>query len=128
MTESQSASKGKKTLVLGASLNPDRASNEAIRRLKAKGYDVVAVGGRAGQVSGVAIQEGEPGFEDLDTLSLYLGPGRQKDSYDYILDLKPRRIIFNPGTENRELANLARKQGIEVEYSCTLVMLALNSY
>jgi hypothetical protein len=128
MTDSQSVAKDKKTLVLGASLNPERASNEAIRRLRAKGYEVVAVGGRAGQVAGVPIKEGKPDFEDLHTLSLYLGPDRQKENYDYILELKPRRIIFNPGTENRELADLARERGIEVEYACTLVMLALNSY
>jgi len=128
MTESQFASRGKKTLVLGASMNPERASYEAIQRLKAKGYEVVAVGGRTGQVAGVAIQDGKPDFNDLDTLTLYIGPNRQKENYAYILGLKPKRIIFNPGAENQELGDLARKAGIEVEFACTLVMLALGSY
>ncbi len=118
----------KKTLVLGASLNPVRASYDAVQRLKANGHAVEAVGGTAGQLDGISIVEGKPELEDIDTITLYLGPKRQPDFYDYILALQPRRIIFNPGTENQELASLAKAQGIEVENACTLVMLSLNSY
>lgn len=128
MIATNRTTEGKKTLVLGASLNPVRASHDALLRLKANGHEVVAVGGREGTVANIPIESGRPSFEDLDTISLYLGPARQQDLYDYILGLNPRRIIFNPGAENQELARLAREKGIEVEFACTLVMLAVGSY
>ena len=103
----------KKTLVFGASANPDRVSYEAVARLRAKGIEVVAIGQREG---------------DIDTVTLYLNPERQKAYYEYILSLKPRRIIFNPGTENAELIRKAREAGIEPLIACTLVMLAMNNY
>jgi predicted CoA-binding protein len=118
----------KKTLVLGASDNPDRVSYEAIRRLTSKGHEVVAVGLREANVFGVDIQKGLPPTEDVDTITLYLNPERQKDYYDYILGLHPKRIIFNPGTENFELVRMAKEKGIEVEIACTLVMLSVGVY
>lgn len=118
----------KKTVVLGASTNPQRVSHEAVLRLKSKGIEVVPVGIKKGDIGGVTIINGTPELEEVDTITLYLNPKRQEAYYDYILGLKPKRIIFNPGTENSELARLAREQGIEAEMACTLVMLGLNSY
>jgi len=118
----------KKTLVLGASMNPGRYSNIAIKRLVSNNQPTVAVGLRKGEVAGVAITNEEEGFEDIDTITLYLNAQRQEQYYDYILGLKPKRVIFNPGTENPELYALLRKNNIEIEIACTLVMLATNQY
>ncbi len=118
----------KKTLVLGASDNPIRYSNAAVRRLAQDGFEVVPVGVREGEISGVPIQKGQPRLDNVHTITLYLNPQRQKEYYDYILSLRPERIIFNPGTENPELMRLARENGIEVEMACTLVMLAVGQY
>ena len=120
--------KEKKTLVLGASENPSRYSNMAIRRLLRHGHPVIAVGNRAGDVEGVTIQTGQPEQEDVDTVTLYMNPTNQQPFYDYILGLKPKRIIFNPGTENMALQHLAEEQGIETDMACTLVMLSIGQY
>jgi hypothetical protein len=119
---------GKKTLVLGASLNPDRASHEAVLRLLAAGHEVVAVGIHQGAIQGVPILQGQPDLENVHTVTLYLNPQRQKPYYDYILNLAPKRIVFNPGTENRELMELAKERGIFPEVGCNLVMLSLGTY
>lgn len=116
------------TLVLGATTNPVRTAYKAIHRLVRSGHPVTAVGIREGEVAGVQIQLGTPILEDVHTVTLYLNPGRQAPLYDYILGLKPKRIIFNPGTENPELVHLAQAAGIETELACTLVMLATDSY
>lgn len=116
------------TLVLGATTNPTRAAFQAIHRLVSQQIPVSAVGIRDGEVAGIPIQHGEPALEDVHTVTLYLNAQRQQPYYDYILDLAPKRIIFNPGTENIELYQLARAQGIEVENACTLVMLATGDY
>ena len=118
----------KKTLVLGASTNPIRYSNAAVHRLAQGGFEVVPVGVQEGEISGVAIEQGQPALDDIHTITLYLNPERQQEYYDYILSLNPKRIIFNPGTENPELIRLAREKGIEVEMGCTLVMLAVGQY
>ena len=118
----------KKTLVLGASMNPGRYSNMAIKRLVSQNQPTVAVGLRKGEVAGVAITNEEEDFEEVDTVTLYLNAQRQAQYYDYILSLKPKRVIFNPGTENPELYALLRKNNIEIEIACTLVMLATNQY
>lgn len=118
----------KKTLVLGASLNPSRYSNIAIKRLISHNQPTVAVGLRKGELAGVDITNEQEDFEDVDTVTLYLNAQRQKEYYDYILSLEPKRVIFNPGTENPELYALLRKNNIEVEIACTLVMLATNQY
>ena len=119
---------GKKTLVLGASMNPSRYSNFAIQRLSANNHPVVAVGLREGKVGNVNIVKGLPKEEDIDTVTLYLNPANQKAYYDYILSLHPKRIIFNPGAENDELEEMARKNGIEPVEACTLVMLSTGQY
>lgn len=118
----------KKTLVLGASDNPARYSFRAANMLKQHGHEVVPVGIRQGQVAGQSIHTDRPPATDIDTVTLYVGPRNQPDWYDYILSLKPRRILFNPGTENPELEELAQKQGIQTEEACTLVLLSIGQY
>ena len=117
-----------KTLVLGASENPDRYSNMAILKLKKHGHEVMAVGNKEGQVKDVTIQKGMVPADDISTVTLYLNPTNQKPYYDYILSLKPERIIFNPGTENYELERMAQKAGIKTIEACTLVMLGTGQY
>ncbi len=118
----------KKTLVLGASANPNRYSFLAINRLKAHGHPVVAIGKKQSVVANVPIETEKAAFEDVDTVTLYLGEENQKEYYDYILSLNPKRIIFNPGAENDELYELAEKQGIKPLEACTLVMLSTGQY
>ncbi|ALM21486.1 CoA-binding protein [Nonlabens sp. MIC269] len=118
----------KKTLVLGASLKTDRYSNMAINRLESYQVPTVAIGLKTGEVAGVTIDTDQPQYEDIHTVTLYLNPKRQQPYYDYILSLKPKRVIFNPGTENPEFYEILRSNGIEVEVACTLVMLGTNQY
>lgn len=118
----------KKTVVLGASPKPEHYAYKAIKQLVQHGHDVVAIGNRTAMVDAVAIQTDLPEEENVDTVTLYLNPMRQKEYYDYILSLKPNRIIFNPGTENDELEELAKKSGIETIEACTLVLLSTNQY
>ena len=118
----------KTTLVLGASANPARYSNIAINRLRRNNHPVVAIGKRNGTVGDTPVETATRKIEGLDTITLYLNPGNQKQYYDYIMDLKPKRIIFNPGTENEELAEMARKKGIEPMEACTLVLLSTGQY
>ena len=119
---------GKKTLVLGASLKADRYSNMAIKRLVASGQEVVAIGLVSGYVADVSIEEGMPIYKDVDTITLYLNPKRQLEYYNYIISLSPKRVIFNPGTENMELVKLLERNGIEAEIACTLTLLATGLY
>lgn len=118
----------KRTLVLGASENPSRYSNMAIKRLREHGHDVVAIGNRAGKVEDVGIIKDQPNIENLDTVTMYLSARNQEQYYDYILDQNPKRIVFNPGAENPELAGKAREKGIEPMNACTLVLLATHQY
>lgn len=118
----------KKTLVLGASLNPSRYSYLAINRLVRNGQPTVAIGLKKGNVAGVEIQTEKLPFEDIDTVTLYLNAKRQQEYYDYILSLNPNRVIFNPGTENPELYQLLRENDIDFENACTLVLLSSQQY
>lgn len=118
----------KKTVVLGASPNPQRYSYLAVSRLRSKDHPVVAIGKRTGNIGDVEIVKGQPSLRDVDTITLYLNQNNQKEYYDYILGLQPRRIIFNPGAENSELAKLAEDHGIEPVEACTLVMLSTGQY
>lgn len=117
-----------KTLVLGASSNPARYSYMAIRSLVARGHEVVAVGLKDEDVAGVRISKEQVPASDIHTVTLYLNPQRQQEYYDYILGLRPERVVFNPGTENPELSDLLRKQGIETVEGCTLVMLTTEQF
>jgi uncharacterized protein len=118
----------KKTLVLGASDNPSRYSYLALQRLRSHGHPVVAVGRKNTRVGDVIIDKEKKSYEGIDTVTLYLNPLHQQEYYDYILSLDPKRIIFNPGAENDELAALAAEKGIKTMEACTLVMLSTNQY
>lgn len=118
----------KKTLVLGASLNPERYSNMAVRKLRYAGIPVVAVGLREGEVCGVPVEKPFPKYEGIHTVTIYIGPKNLLPFYDYILALKPRRVIFNPGTETPELEDRLAEAGIEVEHGCTLLMVSHERY
>lgn len=120
--------KKKKTLVIGASMNSDRYSNRAIKQLVKYQHPVVAIGLRKGEVQGISIQTDLPDIEELDSITLYLNPKNQEKYYNYILKLKPKRVIFNPGTENPELQKKLNEEGIEYEEACTLVLLSTNQY
>jgi len=117
-----------KTLVFGASLKPNRYSNYAIQRLVDNNHEVVAFGLKDGEVDGVSIDTSLKAYEDLDTVTLYLNAKRQIAYYDYIIGLKPRRVIFNPGTENPEFFKLLKENNIDFEVACTLVLLSTNQY
>lgn len=118
----------KKTLVLGASENPTRYSNLAVNSLVRNGHEVSAIGAKKGEVAGVSIHTEPVDLEDVDTVSLYLNPKNQEKYYDYILGLNPKRVIFNPGTENPELVRRLREKQIHAEAACTLVLLSTNQY
>ncbi|NNJ88873.1 MAG: CoA-binding protein [Eudoraea sp.] len=118
----------KKTLVFGASTKPSRYSYIAIKRLVDGAQETLAFGVKEGSVAGVKIMTTCNSFKDIDTITLYIGPARQKEYYDTIIGLSPRRVIFNPGTENPEFYDLLKKEGIEVEVACTLVLLATGQY
>ncbi|HEX6848747.1 MAG TPA: CoA-binding protein [Chitinophagaceae bacterium] len=120
--------KNKKTLVLGASDNPSRYSYLAVNRLRSQGHPVVAIGKKNSMVADVPIEKEKKYWENVDTVTLYLNPVHQQEYYDYIVSLKPKRIIFNPGAENDELAELAFKNGIKPVEACTLVMLSTGQY
>lgn len=118
----------KKTLVIGASENPARYSNLAINRLRNHQHPVVAIGKRKGMVTDTEIDTEKKQFNDIDTVTLYLNPNRQKEYYDYIISLHPKRIIFNPGAENDELVKLALQNNIKPLEACTLVLLSTGQY
>jgi len=117
----------KRTLVLGASTNPNRYSNKAIFMLKEKGHEVVAVGNKTGITHNISISK-DISVDNIDTVTMYLGKKNQAPYYEAIISIKPKRIIFNPGTKNVELEEIALKNGIEVVEACTLVMLSIGNY
>lgn len=118
----------KKTLILGATPDASRYAYLAANRLVRTGHPIVNVGIKKGEVAGVAIEKPEEIHNDIDTITLYVGPQNQPPLYDYILATNPKRIIFNPGTENPELRRLARERSIETLSACTLVMLSTGDY
>lgn len=120
--------KNKKTLVLGASSKPDRYSYKAITNLLNKGHSVLAIGQNAGEVAGIKIQIKAIPLKNIDTVTLYLNPAHQRQYYNYIIETQPKRVIFNPGTENPEFYQLLQLNNIKVEVACTLVLLAINQY
>lgn len=116
------------TLVLGASPKPERYSFKAVNMLKKFGHPVLAIGAREAMIGDTKIIKGFPSSNDIDTITLYLGQKNQLGFYDYIFDINPRRIIFNPGTYNLELIKMAEAKGIEVVEACTLVMLSTGQF
>lgn len=120
--------KNKKTLVLGATTKTDRYAYRAVNSLVDKGHSVIAIGQNQGEVAGVKIHTKQIPLANIDTVTLYLNPKNQRDYYNYIIESQPKRVVFNPGTENPELYQLLKANGIEVEVACTLVLLATNQY
>ncbi len=118
----------KTTVIIGASPNIERYSYKATISLQKHGYPALPIGIKKGEINGTTILTDKPVLENIDTVTLYVGPDNQKFWIDYILSLKPKRIIFNPGTANPAFEKLAEKQDIEVVHACTLVMLATNQY
>jgi uncharacterized protein len=117
-----------KTLVIGASTKPQRYSNKAIRMLKTYGHEVIALAKRTGSVDNIPILTEFPLDENIHTVTLYIGPQNQPEYYSLLLKLKPKRVIFNPGTENSELQKILKETGIETTNDCTLVMLRNGYY
>lgn len=117
-----------RTLVIGASLKPNRYSNMAIVKLKQFQIETVAVGLKSGLIEDVFIETEKKIFDNIHTVTLYLNPKHQEEYYDYIISLNPKRVIFNPGTENFTLYKLLNTHGIKYEIACTLVLLSTNQY
>jgi predicted CoA-binding protein len=118
----------KKTLVLGASLKEARYSFKAINKLKENNIPVVALGLRKGKVAAIVVDTEMVPYKNIDTVTLYLNPKRQEAYYSYIINLQPKRVIFNPGTENTYFVKLLQENNIESEVACTLVLLSINQY
>ena len=118
----------KKTLVIGASTKPERYSNAAVKLLQEYGHPVIALAKRKGIIDGITIRTDFPSGEDIHTVTLYVGPRHQSEYYSLLIDLKPERVIFNPGTFNDELVNLLHQAGIKTVSACTLIMLRSDEY
>lgn len=118
----------KKTLIIGASTNNERYSYKAAHKLIEKGHQIVNIGLKSGEVAGVKIEKPGAPYQDIDTITLYIGTALQVGYYDYIINTKPKRVIFNPGTENEELEQLLTTHGIEPVEACTLVLLSIGQY
>ncbi|HMG92827.1 MAG TPA: CoA-binding protein [Chryseolinea sp.] len=121
---------GKKTAIIGATPNQSRYAYLAANMLREYDHEIVPIGIKQGEVAGKEILDirKKPAVNGLDTVTLYIGPRHQPEWYNYILSLKPKRIIFNPGTENDEFEQLAEENGIEALQACTLVLLRSLQY
>jgi len=128
--ESEKISQGKKTLIVGATTNPERYAYLAAQRLTEHGHPIVPLGIKKGEVAGQPILDlrEKPKIEGIDTITMYIGPRHQGEWMDYLISLKPKRIIFNPGTENEEFEKKAREAGIKTEEACTLVLLSTGQF
>lgn len=115
-------------VVIGASPNADRYSYKATSRLLANGYPVYPIGLREGNIEGQEILTARPELKDIDTVTLYVGPQNQPAWEDYIISLKPKRVIFNPRTENAAFESQLNQLGIQTEVACTLVLLSLGDF
>mgnify|MGYP003596796735 CR=1 FL=1 len=118
----------KKTVVIGASAKQDRYSNRAVRMLQKNNHEAIALGFEDAMIGNIPIETEWKHYDNVDTVSLYLNPTRQKQYYQYILNLKPKRIIFNPGTENPEFEQMAFDNNIQPLEACTLVLLSTLQY
>jgi len=118
----------KKTVVLGATPDSSRYAFKAANMLLEYGHEMVPVGIKKGEIKGIKIENDQPEIGEVDTVTLYVGSNNLPPLFDYILSLKPKRIIFNPGTENDDLISLASKNNIEPVLGCTLVMLSVGTY
>jgi len=120
----------KKTVIVGASTNPSRYAFMAAERLVDNHHEIVPIGVKSGEVFGKSMLDigSKPSIEEVDTITLYIGPQHQKEHYEYLLSLKPKRVIFNPGTENAEFEKKVEESGAEALEACTLVMLSTGQY
>jgi len=118
----------KKTLIIGASNNPERYAYKAAEKLLAHGHAIELLGLRPDVIFNQTIDTDRKIYKDIDTVTLYVGPKNQPSYYDYVVSLKPNRVIFNPGTENPEFEMILDKNGIAYEEACTLVLLGTNQY
>lgn len=118
----------KKTLIIGATTNAARYAYRAAHMLTQKGHPIINIGIKQGEVAGVKIEKPEKPYQDIDTVTLYIGPDLQPSYYNYILETMPKRVIFNPGTENTDFQKNLEDQGITVLDACTLVLLSTNQY
>lgn len=118
----------KRTLIIGASINPERYSYKAAQKLIENGHDIFMIGNKEGILFNNKIYTDKIMFHKIDTVTLYVSAKNQKVYYDYILSLKPQRVIFNPGTENEEFVQILKKNNIKVEIACSLVLLSINLY
>ena len=119
----------KKTLIIGASTKPERYAFKAAHRLKAAGHSIVLMGKSGGEVAGeLILTDQQDVHKDIDTITLYVGPQHQAEWQDYVLKIKPKRVIFNPGTENLAFENVLKEHQIEAIEACTLVMLSVGTY
>lgn len=114
--------------MLGASPNPDRYSNKAVRRLISNNYEVVAIGIRKGLIGDIPIITGQPALDNVHTVLIYLSPSHQSEIFDYVLSLRPKRVVFNPGTESPEFEEMLASYNIKVVRDCSLVMMASNRF
>jgi predicted CoA-binding protein len=114
--------------VLGASPNPERFSYKAVKLLVRHGNQVVPLGKRKGTIGDLAIVTGQPVLTDVDTVLIYLAPGHQGEIFDYVLSLRPKRVVFNPGTESPEFEEILESYGIKVIKDCSLVMIASGRF
>ena len=118
----------KKTLIIGASVNPERYSYKAAEKLLAHNHEIYMIGNRPGVLFDCEISKEQKAYIDVDTVTMYVSAKNQTGYYDYIISLNPRRVLFNPGTENADFAKLLEKNGITTEEACTLVLLSTNAY
>ena len=117
-----------KTVVIGASPNISRYSNTAVNRLVENNHETIPLGIKNGEIAGLQIITNRPDLENVHTVTMYIGAKIQPDWYEYIIGLNPKRVIFNPGTENNEFENMLSDKGIEVLENCTLVLLSLGHF
>jgi predicted CoA-binding protein len=118
----------RKTLLIGASPNKNRFSYKAVELMSQYGIEVIPIGVRAGKIAGNNIIMGFPVIKSIHTITLYISQQHQKLYYDYIISLKPKRIIFNPGSENPEFELILEREKIKFSYSCTLLMIVKGEY
>lgn len=117
-----------KTLVIGASLQENKYSNQAVKKLRKYNNEVIAIGNKNGFIQDVEVVSVKQLVDNIDTITLYLNSKNQKEYYSYIINCKPKRVIFNPGTENEELYRLLEENNLKYIEACTLVLLATNQY
>jgi uncharacterized protein len=117
------------TLVIGASTNPDRYSYKAIHALLLHHHNVLAIGNKVGVVQNIEIQKNFDNIDcAIDTVTLYINANLQAQYFEKIIALQPRRVIFNPGTENEIFSTMLKANNITALEACTLVMLSIGNY